>query len=350
MECVINYYTFSLLICNNSVMISIVMPAKNAAPYLTACLDSVVQQSYKEWELLVVNDHSTDHTQDILEDFSLQDKRIKVLNNKGNGIIPALQLGYQHAEGSFITRMDADDIMPLNKLNYMVHQLKESGRGHIATGNVIYFAENKPGVGFKKYADWLNSLAKLGNQFSEIYKECVIPSPCWMLYRSDFELIGAFDSKVYPEDYDLVFRMYEQQLTPIPVSEVLHFWRDHKARASRNDPNYADDTFTDLKVSYFFKLHYNKDKEINIWGAGRRGKKLAEALVKHEIPFKWYCKNPEKIGKHIYHVLIEDFSTFSFTDDKQVLVTFSKNNLSNDELNNILPENKHVNKDYFFFA
>lgn len=331
-------------------MISIVMPAKNAQPYLEECLESIVKQSFEDWELLVVNDHSTDNTEVVLNDYANNDERITVLKNKGNGIIPALKYAYENAQGTFITRMDADDIMPLHKLEFMKKQLEEYGEGSIATGNVSYFAKDKTGEGFLQYANWLNGLAKEGTQFDEIFKECVIPSPCWMLYRSDFDAIGGFDSPVYPEDYDLTFRMYEQQLTPIPVSEVLHFWRDHKARASRNDPNYADDTFTDLKVSYFFKLNYNKDKEINIWGAGRRGKKLAEALVKHEIPFKWYCKNPEKIGKHIYHVLIEDFSTFSFTNDKQVLVTFSKNNLSNDELNNILPENKHVNKDYFFFA
>ena len=331
-------------------MVSIVMPAKNAQPYLKECIESIINQSYENWELLVVNDHSTDKTQLVLEDFAAHDSRIKVLVNKGMGIIPALKLAYENAKGSFITRMDADDIMPLHKLDFMVKQLEESGIGHIATGNVLYFADGEPGEGFKRYADWLNGLAKKGTQFKDIYKECVIPSPCWMLYRSDFDAIGGFDSSVYPEDYDLTFRMYEHNLKPIPVSEVLHFWRDHKDRASRNDPKYADDTFTEIKVNYFLKLHYQKDKQIHIWGAGRRGKKIAKALQSQNISFRWFCINPVKIGKHIYEVLIEDFNNITFSNDIQVLITVTKGNLLIAESENLIPINKIANRDYFFFA
>lgn len=331
-------------------MISIVMPAKNAQPYLEECLESIVKQSFEDWELLVVNDHSTDSTEVVLNDYAKNDERITVLKNKGNGIIPALKYAYENAQGTFITRMDADDIMPLHKLEFMKKQLEEYGEGSIATGNVSYFAKDKTGEGFLQYANWLNGLAKEGTQFDEIFKECVIPSPCWMLYRSDFDAIGGFDSPVYPEDYDLTFRMYAHNLTPIPVSEVLHFWRDHKDRASRNDPNYEDDTFTNIKVHYFLKLKHQKEKQIQIWGSGRRGKKLARALQKNDIPFKWYCINPSKVGKHIYNVLIEDFSAITFAKGVQVLITFTKNNITSADELRTLPIGEILNEDYFFFA
>lgn len=331
-------------------MVSIVMPAKNAQPYLEECLKSIINQNYKNWELLVVNDHSKDNTQSVLEDFAAMDSRITVLVNKGEGIIPALKLAYKNAKGAYITRMDADDIMPLHKLNFMVKQLEESGKGYIATGNVLYFADGEPGEGFKQYADWLNGLAKNGTQFDEIFKECVIPSPCWMLHRSDFDLIGGFDSPVYPEDYDLAFRMYNHNLKPIPVGEVLHYWRDHKNRASRNDPNYADDTFTAIKVKYFLKIHYKEDRQVNILGAGRRGKKLALALKENKISFNWYGINPAKVGKHIYDVLIQDFNVSAIEDKDQLLITFTRNNSTASKELRFLPKNLNLNQDYFFFA
>lgn len=331
-------------------MISIIMPARNAAPYLSECIESILEQTYEDWELLVVNDHSTDTTNSILETFAVRDRRITVLQNKGKGIIPALKGAYSKAKGTFITRMDADDRMPQHKLAFMVGQLKECGEGHVATGKVSYFSEGKLGEGFINYEKWLNELAENGNQFTELFRECVIPSPCWMLHKTDFDAIGAFNSNTYPEDYDLVFRMYAHNLKPIPVSEVLHYWRDHKDRASRNDPNYADDTFSELKTDYFIKLHYQSEKKIQLWGAGRRGKKLAKELLKHEISFKWYCNNPNKIGKHIYDMLIEDFNELDFSDDSQVLITSNKKNFTTSLRLAKIVATKALNKDYFFFA
>jgi len=96
-------------------MISIVMPMRNALPYLDECVRSIINQTYKSWELIVVNDHSTDLSYDVLSEFSKQDKRITILNATGKGIINALQQAYSKTSGTYITRMDADDIMPEQK-------------------------------------------------------------------------------------------------------------------------------------------------------------------------------------------------------------------------------------------
>ena len=100
------------------------MPARNALPYLKESIDSILAQQYVHWELIVVNDHSTDQSQKVLEEYSLKDKRIKVFTNEGQGIISALNLAYQYAEGLYITRMDADDLMAENKLGLMLEALQ----------------------------------------------------------------------------------------------------------------------------------------------------------------------------------------------------------------------------------
>ena len=74
-------------------LISILTPVKNTAPYLSGCIDSILNQSNSKWELLAVDDFSTDNTFQILQSFERKDSRIKAFKNAEKGIIPALQLG-----------------------------------------------------------------------------------------------------------------------------------------------------------------------------------------------------------------------------------------------------------------
>jgi glycosyltransferase involved in cell wall biosynthesis len=303
--------------------VSIVMPVKNADPYLEDCLLSIQNQSYPYWELLAVDDHSEDASGKILKDLASKDPRIKVFKNKEKGIIPALQLAYSNSLGHWVTRMDADDLMPPNKLQTMTQQLVAAGLSHVAIGLVQYFSTDKMlGEGYKKYQDWLNSLSRIGTNFKEIYKECVIPSPCWMMYKQDLEKMGAFNLLEYPEDYDLCFKMYAHGITPIPSEEVLHYWRDHTDRSSRNLKEYADNRFLDIKIKYFLQLDY-KGGCLILWGAGKKGKYIAKQLIHKGTNFIWISNNPNKIGKSIYGVGIQGEDLLGKTQSGQVILAIA---------------------------
>lgn len=286
--------------------VSILMPVKNAMPYLSACIASIKAQSWVDWELIAVDDHSTDGSFQLIQEED--DPRIQIHKSSGQGVIPALQKAYQQSTGAFITRMDADDLMTPFRLEKMIDLLHMSGPMHVCLGLVEYFTdEGELGDGYLKYAEWLNSLSRCENNFDERYKECVIPSPCWMIHRDDFEQVGAFDAHVYPEDYDLAFRMYGAGMKIKTVKEVLLRWRDHGQRTSRNDEKYLDNRFTELKVSHF--LAQESFTELNLWGAGSRGKAVAKALNKYEVGFRWFSNNPNKIGHEIYGVQVEAYQS-----------------------------------------
>ncbi|MEZ4936463.1 MAG: glycosyltransferase family 2 protein [Crocinitomicaceae bacterium] len=280
--------------------ISIIMPFKNTSKYLVECIQSILDQTEKDWELIAVDDHSTDSSFEIMGQFATKDTRIQVYSNSGKGIIAALQLAYSKSKGRLITRMDSDDVMPNQKLEILSTNLQQKGKGHLATGQVQYFPKINMGEGYQSYEDWLNDLTKEGRNFEDLYKECVIPSPCWMVFREDFERCGGFESDIYPEDYDLTFRFYQGGLKVIPSSELLHLWRDHELRTSRNHENYGYESFVELKVYHFLNLHYNPKSELILWGAGKMGKNIGELLIQSKIPFHWICDNPLKIGKKIY--------------------------------------------------
>lgn len=177
-------------------MISVLMPVRNAGPYLSACVQSILDQSYTNWELIAVNDHSADDSAEILKEYALKDSRIKWFNNAGRGIIDGLRMAYAKSQGNILTRMDADDLMSADKLDCMHGLLKQVGQGHLVTAYVEYFSANELGEGYQKYAEWLNQLSEQGNNFQEIYKECVIPSLagwCLRLISSDLELLSVTD-------------------------------------------------------------------------------------------------------------------------------------------------------------
>jgi len=330
--------------------ISILLPVYNAGLFLEDCLQSILQQTFTRWELLAVDDFSTDNSADILQAFAKNDSRIQFFSNTQKGIIPALRLAFAQSSGQYITRMDADDRMLPQKLEQLHHALQTNGKGSVATGLVRYFSESELGGGYQKYEQWINRLTRDERNFEEIYKECVIPSPCWMLHRSDLELCGAFQPNRYPEDYDLAFRFYEQQLKVVGVPEVLHEWRDHPTRTSRTDPTYANPQYFELKLHYFLRLDYDQNRPLVLWGAGSKGKAVAKKLQASDVPFHWICETPGKIGKHIYGQHMQSPAVLPQLQRPQILIAVSAPD-GQQEIQAFLDEHHFENmEDYFFLC
>ena len=331
-------------------LVSILTPFKNTSAFLTECLESVLSQTYANWELLIVDDHSTDDSYDIVAKYAKKDPRIRVLKNNGIGIIDALRLAFSECSGQFITRMDSDDIMVPTKLEVLRNNLIKFGSGHVAVGQVKYFSETGISDGYDKYELWLNALTSTGSNYSEIYKECVIPSPCWMVYRSDLLACGAFDPDRYPEDYDLTFRFYEQDYKCIPCGDLLHLWRDYPTRTSRIHEHYAQNYFLDIKLRYFLKLNYDADRPLTVWGAGFKGKTIAKALVENDIDFYWICDNPKKIGKTIYGQTLLPFEQLNGLNSPQSIITVANAEAQNEILAHLMKWQMKPMVDYFFFC
>jgi len=329
-------------------IISVLMPVKNTGKFLQECLESILNQSIKNWELIAVDDHSEDNSFAILNSYANQDSRIRVYKNSNKGIIAALCLAYKQSTGNYITRMDSDDIMEPDKLELMHKQLDKDGGGYIAVGFVNYFSKNKLGEGYTNYAHWLNNLTSAASNFSDIYKECSIPSPCWMINRDDFDKCGGFDSTIYPEDYDLAFRFRKAGLRITPVKKVIHQWRDYESRTSRTDKNYSDNRFSELKVMHFLDQDFdsNSDVPLILWGAGTKGKKIAILLTDKKVNFQWICNNDNKIGKDIYGTILENLAPVARPAKAQVIVAVSSQH-DRDEIEQLIMNNRQ--HQYFRF-
>ena len=285
--------------------ISILLPFKNAAPWVKETIDSILNQSFGDWELIAVDDFSTDDSLIIVQKLAKLDSRITVYQNSGKGIIPALQLGLSCASGEFLTRMDADDLMPENRLQLMVDRMKSLSERSIVTGKVKYFSLEPVSAGYLSYEAWLNERVENSDYFDHIYRECVVASPNWLARTSEIRASDIFSELNYPEDYDMTFRWMKHGFTIDGINEVTLLWREHADRTSRNSDVYDQESFFKLKLNWFCELH--DMNSIALLGAGAKGKLTANFLSKRGIDFGWFDLASANYGAPIYGKTIENY-------------------------------------------
>lgn len=331
-------------------LVSIVMAVKDTEPYLRACLDSIIAQTYSNWELIAVNDHSSDATPQILREYSEKDARIRYFDSDQPRLIPTLQVGYKHVRGTLLNRMDSDDKMPSDKIERLVNEWMKYGKGYVIAGGTEHFVdEGEVGDGFLKYERWLNHVAANNLHYQEIYRECVIPSHCWMLHKEDFDAVGAFDPVIYPEDYDLCFRMYRHGLKVIGIDKILHHWRDRSNRISRTWDEYKDNRYYEMKLRFFFELDRDLSRPLVVWGAGRNGKDLVKEILKYDRNLSWVCDNDNKIGKDIYSIRMRHFKDISELDNPQILISVASPDAKIQIEKQLQTWGKKPVQDYWFF-
>lgn len=327
------------------------MAVKDTAPYLRDCLDSIVNQTYTNWELIAVNDHSSDESPMILQEYASSDFRIRYFESDRPKLIPTLQIGYTRVTGTLINRMDSDDKMPNYKLKVLVDEWIKYGKGTIIAGGTEHFVdEGQVGDGFIRYEKWLNEVARTSSHYQEIYQECVIPSHCWIIHKEDFDEAGAFDPVVYPEDYDLCFRFYRLGLNVIGIDRILHYWRDRSNRISRTWDEYRDNRYFDLKLRFFYELDRDKNRPLVLWGAGRNGKDMARLIQSYDDKFHWVCDNEKKIGKDIYDVRLQHFDDVKQFSNPQIMIVVASPDGKEEIKNLLISWDKNPAKDYWFFA
>ena len=259
--------------------ISILLPFKNASSFLDETLMSIRCQSDEDWELLAVDDASADDSVSIVSRHGQEDQRIRLFKNPGTGILPALQKSLDEAKGMYVTRMDADDLMPVDRLKMMKQALDQNLPKTIITGQVRYFSDQPVSPGYLTYESWLNEVNTHGKQWQNIYRECVVASPNWMMSADDLRSTGGFSNLQYPEDYHLVFKWYEHDFHIHTLPAVTLFWREHPGRLSRNSPDYHQQAFFSLKIREFIRLDLGEGPLV-IWGNRNQKTRLTNRLLK----------------------------------------------------------------------
>jgi len=278
------------------------MPVRNAAETLDEAVRSIFAQTWKDWELVAVDDGSTDETPGLLDEWRKQDARVRVLRHgSGRGIVAALDTGLRAARGDVIARMDADDIALPERLQRQRERLLAPDGPALVGCRVRYFPEEMVAEGARRYEEWLNALVTPREHARDLFVECPLAHPTFMMRRDVLEAVGGYQSRDWPEDYDLVLRFWRAGYGVAKVPEVLLLWREAPRRASRVLDDYRPEAFRRCKAHYLRQSYLVGDRPALVWGAGPIGKAFARTLLDAGHPLRGFVElNPRKIGMAIY--------------------------------------------------
>ena len=106
----------------NSPKISVIVPVFNTEKYISECIDSILAQTFTDWELILVDDGSKDNSGKICDEYATKDSRVRVLHQPNGGVTSARSNGVKNAKGEWITFVDADDTLPVDALKMMIEK------------------------------------------------------------------------------------------------------------------------------------------------------------------------------------------------------------------------------------
>jgi glycosyltransferase involved in cell wall biosynthesis len=281
--------------------VSVVLPCRDAGATLDDCIASVEAQSFAAYEVIAIDDGSTDATRPMLDAWAERDPRVRVVEAGGNGLVAALQAGTGTACAPLIARMDADDVAHPTRLEAQV-RFMEQHRDLAACGTgVEYFPRDRMGSGLERYERWLNSLRTPEEIRCDLLVECPIAHPTLMIRRSVFDALGGYRNEGWPEDYDLLLRLHLAGMRCANLPMVLLRWRISERSLSGNAPEYDAAAFRGCRVHFLRSGFLPPERPPVVWGAGKVGKALTRELIRQDIkPAAFIDLDPRKIGQEIH--------------------------------------------------
>lgn len=277
--------------------VSVILPAYNAAATLERAIASVRAQTFPGWELLVVDDGSTDATSAIVENFARRDPRIRVLSRPHGGIVAALNAGIDVARGELIARMDADDEAHPDRFVEQIALLDRTPGLGLASCLVEFGGDRVANAGYALHVDWINSLVSPDDIALNRFVESPLAHPSVMFRRSTLERHGGYRAGDFPEDYDLWLRWLDADVRMEKVPHGLLRWNDPPSRLSRTDGRYSAEAFFRLKAEWIARAvcRAAAGRALWVWGAGRPTRKRAAELEKHGVAIAGYIDiDPKK--------------------------------------------------------
>lgn len=259
---------------NHRKKITVAMPVYNGEKFLAKTIDSILAQTYSDFEMLIVDDGSTDNSAKILEKYATQDKRIKVLyNGKNMGIVYTRNRSFSESDSEYIAILDHDDIALPNRLKEQIDFLDSHQEFGLVGSWVEQIDENdKPNGIVWKYSvspEEIRSLMLFGNHFAQssvtIRKKTLADIP----YRQDY---------IYAEDYDLWTRIAEKwKVWNLP--KILVKYRVHTAGITKTKPDFPKNAAIKVQIRLLKNLGLNPSEE---------------EIIIHRTNFKYNNENFEK--------------------------------------------------------
>lgn len=280
--------------------VSVLLPVRDGAEHLSECIASLRAQTDGDFEVVAVDDGSRDATQDLLRSWASVDPRVRVLTQEPAGLVVALERARSHARGRWLARMDADDAALPGRLAAQ-RALMERDACLVGCGcGVRYVPRERIRGGALRYERWLNGLTTPEALARDLFVECPLAHPTFFLRADAVAAIHGYRDLGWPEDYDLLLRLWRAGGRFGTVPEVLLQWREGERRLSRTHPSYSAAAFRRCKAHHLAATLLSGRDGVVVWGAGPTGKAFARALEVENIPIRAFVDlDPRKVGQRI---------------------------------------------------
>ena len=248
-------------------LISIVIPIYNAEKYLEECLNSIKNQTYQNFEVIMVNDGSKDHSETICKRFLEDDSRFRYFDKENGGVSSARNVGLDNVEGDYITFIDADDWVDENHLELLITTVKKDHSDIVVSSykqfnNIDIFYLRAYTIQEK----YLLNFEKMNrDDFLTIFPKLMSANVCFnnavaKLFRKELVNNLRFDTSIkYGEDLDFYFRLYLNVDSISYVDEPTYVYRVHRDSTTSNfNQEHAEQ---ELNI---FKYMYEKIQEIGL--------------------------------------------------------------------------------------
>ena len=280
-------------------VVSVIMPVRNARPWLDQAVRSILAQSVEAFELLLVDDHSDDGC---VDEVPCDDPRLRIVKSPGRGVSSAFNYGFSQAKGAFIARMDADDIALPERLEVQLNYLSAHPEVDICGAGVEIFLDGepdggRPAGGNRRYQAWLNACCTPDAVRRALFIESPIPNPTAVFRRGALHRLGGYGDPAWPEDYDLYLRADRLGLRMGKPGQVLLRWRDHDRRLTRSEGRYARAKFQAAKAHHLVSGRLRFLDQVVIWGAGPGGRLMHDLLQAEGMAVSGFLDvHPRRLG------------------------------------------------------
>ncbi len=250
------------------VRVSVLLPVRDAAPWLASSLASLARQTLRDHEVIAVDDGSRDGSAEILERAARADPRLVVRRTGRCGLPSALNLALSLARAPWVARHDADDVSHRERFARQLARLEREPALDVLGSRVRLFPGRATGAGMRRWAAWHNALL----DHDGIRRELLIDSPLAhgsaMIRRAALERVGGWRERGWAEDLDLWLRLEAAGARFGKLADSLYGWRQHPASSTRTDVRYSRERFLRLKIAALDAGLLRDGRRLTLLGAG----------------------------------------------------------------------------------
>lgn len=270
----------------NNPLVSVIMPAYNAQKYIAESIESVIGQTYLNWELLIVDDGSTDHTASIIKQYQLNDSRIQYIYQENGRQGKAKNTAIKNSKGDYIAFLDADDLWLAEKLKVSVNEITRGDYSLLFT-DCFVFKDDSRNISTLGTMGVVDAIYKGRESILMFLNYNRIPNLTVLVKRKVMLEAGDFMDMVVAEDYEMWLRLLKNGCIFKAISTPLSLYRMHSESITAKDRHATFEVIKIIKAFGQKNSDYTADTiqiaqdKIKYWlynGSNRTGKKFRSLI------------------------------------------------------------------------